>query len=71
MRTITSAYFKKPDKKHCNVKLCKMCFKQKPLDQFYADYSQSDHRMVWCKECTKKYRRDRYRKQKAENAAIK
>ena len=59
MRTITKAYFKKSNK------LCKMCHQKKPLDQYYADYSQSDYKMVWCKECAKKYRRDRYRKQKA------
>jgi len=46
------------------MKLCKMCFKKKPLDQFYADYSQPDSKMVWCKECAKKYRRDRYKQQK-------
>jgi len=45
-------------------KLCKMCFKQKQLDQFYDDFGQRDTKMVWCKDCTKKYRRDRYKKQK-------
>jgi len=45
-------------------KLCKKCFKNKPLDNFYDDFGQQDYKMVWCKECTKKYRRDRYKKQK-------
>jgi len=45
-------------------KLCKKCFKNKPLDNFYDDFGQRDYKMVWCKECTKKYRRYRYKKQK-------
>jgi len=46
------------------MKLCKMCFETKKLDQFYADYGQRDYKMVWCKDCAKKYRRERYKKKK-------
>ena len=52
------------------MKLCKMCFKNKPLDQFYDDFGQRDTKMVWCKDCARKYRRERYKKSKDKNASI-
>ena len=47
-----------------------MCHQKKSLDQFYNDFGQRDTKMVWCKDCAREYRRERYEKLKDKNASI-
>lgn len=46
------------------TKICSKCGKEKPITEFYKDKSSKDGLYYWCKECSCKHNKERYRKNK-------
>lgn len=47
------------------MKICSHCHEQKPLSDFCLDKKTDDGRSYWCRECSRAYNREYYRKRKS------